>query len=88
MRAAVVVFLLSDASVGVNGQIVRVEIERLSFITHPAVAHPRVAIPTESWSVDRIAEAFRDDLAQRQFPLGVTTVTVEQVLGAGDIPLA
>jgi hypothetical protein len=38
--APVVAFLLSDLSAGINGQIVRIAGEELSFVTHPTIAEP------------------------------------------------
>ncbi|PIF73710.1 NAD(P)-dependent dehydrogenase (short-subunit alcohol dehydrogenase family) [Variovorax sp. 54] len=68
-NAPVVAYLLSDAAQGVNGQVVRIDGDRLSLMTHPAVLHP----PLESarWGVDEVAQAFEAQLKSRQLPVGV-----------------
>jgi NAD(P)-dependent dehydrogenase (short-subunit alcohol dehydrogenase family) len=68
-NAPVVAFLLSDASVGINGQIVRIAGNELSFVTHPAIAEP---VLRGEWTDTAVAEAFRDNLAGTQRKLGLT----------------
>jgi NAD(P)-dependent dehydrogenase (short-subunit alcohol dehydrogenase family) len=78
-NAPLVCYLLSDLAEGVNGQIVRSEGRQLSLVAHPGVALP---ILDGDWNVDSVAQAFRDDLGRRQFPVGVVGLKVE-VAGAG-----
>ncbi|MFE5705403.1 SDR family NAD(P)-dependent oxidoreductase [Rhodococcus koreensis] len=67
-----VTFLLSDRSIGITGQVIRIENEQLAIMTHPAVLVP---FPThERWTAELVAEAFDIDLAARQQPVGVVGV--------------
>ena len=68
-NAPVAVFLLSDRSAGVNGQIVRIEGGQLSIMTHPAVWLP--ILTRDVWTFDAVADAFATDLVHRQSPTGV-----------------
>ncbi|GIH67967.1 SDR family NAD(P)-dependent oxidoreductase [Sphaerimonospora thailandensis] len=68
-NAPAVVYLLSDAAAGIHGQVVRVDGDELSLMTHPGVAMPAVRMP--AWTVAAVAAAFDDELARRQQPLGV-----------------
>jgi NAD(P)-dependent dehydrogenase (short-subunit alcohol dehydrogenase family) len=99
-NAPAVVFLLSDAAEGVNGQVIRVEGEHLSLMTHPSVLYP--AIRRERWTEDEVRRVFEEDLSNRLLPLGVialdatirsrgasylppsTEVTLSQVTGRED----
>ena len=76
-NAAVVTFLLSDASERLNGQIVRVDHGHVSVMAHPLVAAPRVAI--KEWSIDALAKAFEDGLADQLQPLGIATAEVRHL---------
>ena len=76
-NAALATFLLSDDATGVNGQIIRIENDRLSVMSHPAVIHPALSKPT--WTHQDIREAFAETLFDRQFPLGVVATTGEVV---------
>ena len=69
-NAPAVVYLLSDASAAVNGQVVRVDGDELSLMSHPAVLEPRLVRP--QWTVEGVAEAFASELAPRSEALGVT----------------
>ena len=68
-NAPVVVHLLSDASAGLNGQVVRIEGTHLSTMTHPAVWLP--TIERDPWTVDAVRAAFDDELGDRLSPIGV-----------------
>jgi len=68
VNAPAVAFLLSDASIGVNGQIVRIAGNELSYNTHPMIAQP---VLKGEWTDTAIAAAFRDTLAARQERLGL-----------------
>lgn len=73
-NAPVLVYLLSDAAAGINGQVVRIDGSRLALMTHPAVLHP--PLERERWTVVDVAAAFGEELASRQLPLGVVGAEV------------
>jgi len=67
----VVVYLLSDSSNQVNGQVVRMQDGRLlSLTTHPANLNP--PLYRDSWTPQDIAAAFEDELTAKQLPTGAT----------------
>ena len=68
-NAPVAVYLLSDRSSDVNGQVIRIEGGQLSIMTHPAVWLPVLA--RDVWTFEAVAEAFATDLVHRQSPAGV-----------------
>ncbi len=68
-NAPIVAFLLSDASIGINGQIVRIAGKELSYVTHPAIADP---VLTGEWDDEAVAGAFGGELAGAQQKLGLT----------------
>jgi NAD(P)-dependent dehydrogenase (short-subunit alcohol dehydrogenase family) len=69
-NAPAVVYLLSDLSAKVHGQVVRVDGEELSLIRHPAVLGAGVKDP--QWTVEAVAAAFENgDLAAGLQPLGL-----------------
>ena len=72
VNAPVAVFLLSDRSGDVNGQIVRIEGGQLSIMTHPAVWLP--VLTRDIWTVEAVADAFATDLVHRQSPTGVVGI--------------
>ncbi len=67
-NAPVVAFLLSDRAAGINGQVVRIAGDELSFVTHPMIADP---VLKGEWTDETVAEAFRDTLKNRQHRLGL-----------------
>jgi NAD(P)-dependent dehydrogenase (short-subunit alcohol dehydrogenase family) len=69
VNAPVIAFLLSDAAAGINGQIVRIAGEELSFVTHPTIAEP---VLRGRWDDEGVAAAFRETLQGRQQRLGLT----------------
>ena len=75
-NAPVVVYLLSDAAMGVTGQIVRIEGKQLSLVSHPGVALP-ILEREAGWDIASITDAFERDLGKRQFPTGVTGLNVQ-----------
>ena len=86
------VYLLSDRSAAINGQVVRIDGQRLALMTHPAVLHP--PLRRESWTVQDVADAFEQELASRQQPLGVValeaqarTYALDYDNAAGVVPL-
>lgn len=68
-NAPAVIYLLSDASAAISGQVVRVDGDELSLMTHPQILAPPVRMPT--WTVSAVAAAFGSDLAGRQQPVGL-----------------
>jgi len=72
LNAPAVVFLLSDRSVGINGQVVRIDGEEMTLMTHPAVQEPALYSP--NWTPESVAEAFDETLTARQLPLGISRV--------------
>lgn len=68
INAPVVSFLLSDAAKDINGQVVRIAGQQLSYVTHPLIADPVLA---GDWNYDAVNAAFADTLAERQQPLGL-----------------
>lgn len=68
-NAPVSCFLLSDRAKDIHGQVIRIDGKRLTVMTHPAATGPLLEQP--EWTVDAVAEAFAQDLARRQQPLGV-----------------
>ena len=75
VNAPVAVYLLSDRSANVNGQIIRIEGGQLAIMTHPAVSVPVVV--RDAWTFDAVCEAFDTDLARRQSPTGVVGINAE-----------
>ncbi len=59
-NAPVVIFLLSDLSAGVHGQVVRIQGQALSLIRKPEIVQP--VLHREAWTVEAVAEAFAHEL--------------------------
>ncbi len=76
-NAAVVAYLLSDASKKLNGQNVRVEHGRINVIGHPVVVQPIVSV--DEWSVEGVARAFTGELGDHLQPLGLAEAEVRPV---------
>jgi NAD(P)-dependent dehydrogenase (short-subunit alcohol dehydrogenase family) len=68
-NAPAVVFLLSDAAAGVDGQVVRVDGDELSLMSHPGVLGGGPRDP--QWTVAGVARAFSTALAAQCQPLGL-----------------
>lgn len=68
-NAPVVEYLLSDRSVALNGQVVRIDGHQLGFVTHPSVAAP--VLTDDWWDFDGIAAAFDGELGEHIQPLGM-----------------
>ena len=68
ISAPLAAYLLSDRSIGVNGQLVRIAGEELSFVTHPLIAQP---VLRGTWTDDAIDDGFRTVLTARQCKLGL-----------------
>jgi len=67
-NAPVVSFLISDASIGINGQVIRIAGEQLSFVTHPMIADP---VLEGEWTSETVVKAFAESLSQNQCKLGL-----------------
>jgi NAD(P)-dependent dehydrogenase (short-subunit alcohol dehydrogenase family) len=68
VNAPAAAFLLSDHSIGINGQLVRIAGNELSFVTHPMIAEP---VLKGAWDDASLQSAFRDVLAGKQQKLGL-----------------
>jgi NAD(P)-dependent dehydrogenase (short-subunit alcohol dehydrogenase family) len=81
-NAPVAVFLLSDASAHMTGQIVRIEGSQLALVAHPAVLHP--VLSTDGfWTVHGIAQAFHETLGDKLVPVGMgPLLKAEYISGA------
>lgn len=66
--APAAIYLLSDLAKEVNGQVVFVVGDELALVSHPGVVMP--SLHSCDWSVETIAQAFAQDLAERQMPVG------------------
>ncbi len=71
-NAPAVVFLLSDAAAEINGQVVRMDGDELSLMTHPGVLGKGLRNP--QWTVGAVADAFASTLAAQAQPLGLRRV--------------
>jgi NAD(P)-dependent dehydrogenase (short-subunit alcohol dehydrogenase family) len=67
-NAPVVEYFLSDRSRDVTGQLLNVEGGKLALYVHPARHFP--VLERESWTMEAIDEAFREDFSRRLQPLG------------------
>lgn len=67
-NAPAAAFLLSDSSIGINGQIVRIAGDELSFVTHPMIAEP---VLKGRWDDRALQNAFRETLSGKQQKLGL-----------------
>ena len=76
--APVAVYLLSDLSASINGQVVFVSGDEIALISHPAVALP-TATRANRESVDAVACVFDEVLAQHQLPVGRSRQSIEVV---------
>ncbi|WP_037363562.1 SDR family NAD(P)-dependent oxidoreductase [Nakamurella lactea] len=75
LNAPLVVYLLSDLSAAVTGQVVRLNGSELMLGTHPANLDP--VRSCDDWTVEAIAEVFDTDFVQRLQPAGVRRVRTE-----------
>jgi NAD(P)-dependent dehydrogenase (short-subunit alcohol dehydrogenase family) len=73
-NSPVIEFLLSDASAGMTGQIVRIDGAQLALCTHPGILMP--ILRNEHWTFEAVRDAFAADLARRQLPLGIVGINV------------
>jgi len=68
-NAPLMIYLLSDRSASVNGQVVRMDGKTLSLMTHPAVLQPGVS--RNGWTVQEVESAFSSVLDRLQLPIGL-----------------
>jgi NAD(P)-dependent dehydrogenase (short-subunit alcohol dehydrogenase family) len=73
-NAPLVIYLLSDLSHAINGQVVRVQGSSMSLMTHPAVL--TAGVECNGWTVRDVTNAFSSVLGERQLPLGVVSYDV------------
>lgn len=73
--AAVVVWLLSDLSAAVNGQVARVQADALTLMSHPLILAQKGAV--ERFTPETVAAAFERDLAAHVQPVGVAFAEVQ-----------
>jgi NAD(P)-dependent dehydrogenase (short-subunit alcohol dehydrogenase family) len=73
--APLVLYLLSDLSEGVTGQIVRMAGKHINLVAHPQTAPP--FIEDEGWSETSLAAAFDSTLRSHLKPVGVTASKYE-----------
>ena len=74
-NSPLVIFLLSDLSKAVNGQVVRIQGSSMNLVTHPAALSP--GVERDTWTVRGVAKAFATRLAKQQLPLGVQSYDVK-----------
>lgn len=72
-NAAVVVFLLSDRSARLNGQVIRVDHGLVSVTSHPSVVAPRVEL---EYAPENVARVFEGALSDRLQPLGISLADI------------
>jgi NAD(P)-dependent dehydrogenase (short-subunit alcohol dehydrogenase family) len=72
-----VMYLLSDRSEGVTGQVLRIIGDKLSLMCHPANRAPVLQNP--AWTLDSVAEAFEATFAPLQLPTNVATYEIGAV---------
>jgi NAD(P)-dependent dehydrogenase (short-subunit alcohol dehydrogenase family) len=72
-----VMYLLSDLSQRVTGQVVRIIGDKLSLMSHPANRAP--VLQNDHWTLDNVAAAFDAVLAQRMLPTNVATYEIASV---------
>jgi NAD(P)-dependent dehydrogenase (short-subunit alcohol dehydrogenase family) len=71
-NAPAVIYLLSDAAAAINGQVVRIDGDELSLMSHPTVLGKGLHNP--QWTVEDVARAFSTELAAQAQPLGLRRV--------------
>jgi len=78
-NVAPVLYLLSDRSKHISGQIIRIAGKKLSLMCHPANRAP--VIERDEWTLDAVSEAFETTLAANQLPTDVATYEIARVHG-------
>ena len=72
-NAPAVCFLLSDQAVGITGQVLRIDGQKICLMTHPAMLLPVYTV--DPGSADSVAIVFDQGLRAAQAPLGLAAVT-------------
>jgi NAD(P)-dependent dehydrogenase (short-subunit alcohol dehydrogenase family) len=67
-NAAVIAYLLSERSAPLNGQVVRIDGQELSLMTHPSVMDP--VVRANEWTDAAVNQAFAEHLQTAAVPLG------------------
>jgi NAD(P)-dependent dehydrogenase (short-subunit alcohol dehydrogenase family) len=78
-NVAPVLYLLSDRSKHISGQVIRIAGKKLSLMCHPANRAP--VIERDEWTLDAVSEAFETTLAANQLPTDVATYEIARVHG-------
>ena len=73
--APLAIYLLSDLSAAINGQVVFINGNEIALISHPAIAMPSRKL--DDLSVHAVAELFAADFAQRMLPVGRARQRIE-----------
>jgi len=84
--APLAVFLASDEASYVTGQVVRLEGNVLSLLSHPSIVHPAVSV--HGWSVEDIRKFFKDTLGKNLQPVGIRAGRYEYYEGLDKGPKA
>ncbi|MEH3033711.1 MAG: SDR family NAD(P)-dependent oxidoreductase [Aeromicrobium erythreum] len=71
-NAPVAIYLLSDLSSAVHGQVVRIDGGELSLVSRPAIMRP--SLTRDGWTVPDVAAAFDGELAGLLNPVGLLEV--------------
>jgi NAD(P)-dependent dehydrogenase (short-subunit alcohol dehydrogenase family) len=74
-NVAVIAYLLSDLSEGVNGQVVRIDQQGMSIMSHPAIFNRTAA--GKHATVQEVADAFDKQLRAQLVPCGVAAIQGE-----------
>lgn len=82
-NAGTVAFLLSDRATDVTGQVVRIEGTQLALMSHPCVVLPLST--REAWPAEAVADAFAEDLGERQQPTGIHGLSHGEVGGVPSV---
>lgn len=72
-----VMFLLSDRSAAINGQVIRITGPKLSLMCHPAIRAP--ILESECWTPESVAQAFETTFAANLLPTNVAVYDISSV---------
>lgn len=76
-NAGVMAFLLSDAAVGVTGQMINIEGRRMAIYVHPGRRFP--ILERDFWTAEAVEDAFKTQFADQMLPTGTALMKVEVV---------
>ena len=74
---APLLFLLSNRSKTLNGQVIRIVDKKLSIMAHPANRAP--ILERDQWTLDTVADAFDETLGALTLPTGIATYEIAKV---------